>query len=79
MRWANLAISFWRFSASPARDSLRASEGWMRPRQREAAKSDDLFRARLEQIIDMKQVARPHLYPDPGKRSSRKQSEQSWR
>ena len=26
----------------------------MRPRQREAAKSDDLFRARLEQIIDMK-------------------------
>jgi transposase, IS5 family len=24
------------------------------PRQREAAKSDDLFRARLEQIIDMK-------------------------
>src|SRR5262245_38829115 len=26
----------------------------MRPKQREAAKSDDLFRARLEQIIDMK-------------------------
>ena len=26
----------------------------MRPKQRETAKSDDLFRARLEQIIDMK-------------------------
>jgi IS5 family transposase len=49
-----LRFRFWRFSASLARDSLRASEGWMRPKQRETAKSDDLFRARLEQIIDMK-------------------------
>ena len=56
MRWKNLTISFLAvLPPSPSCDSLRAWEGWMRPpRQREAAKSDDLFRARLEQIMDMK-------------------------
>jgi transposase, IS5 family len=33
------------------RDSVAASEGMMRPNQRETSGSNDLFRARLERII----------------------------
>ena len=35
-------------------DSVVASEGTMRPKQHETTGSGDLFRARLEQIINMK-------------------------
>jgi hypothetical protein len=35
-------------------DSVRASEGRMPPKQREATGEGDLFQARLDQIISMK-------------------------
>jgi IS5 family transposase len=35
-------------------DSVGASEGAMRPKKHETTGSGDLFRARLEQIINMK-------------------------
>jgi hypothetical protein len=36
------------------RDSVAASEGTLRPEQRQTTGSSDLFRARLDQIINMK-------------------------
>jgi hypothetical protein len=36
------------------RDSVGASKGTMRPKKHETTGSSDLFRARLDQIINMK-------------------------
>jgi IS5 family transposase len=48
-----LAISFLRFPFSAKHDSVAASEGTMRPKQHQTTGSNDLFRARLDQIINM--------------------------
>ena len=42
------------FPRATNHDSLAASEGTMRPKQHETTGSGDLFRATLEQIINMK-------------------------
>jgi hypothetical protein len=44
-----------RFAFRSKYDSVAASEGSMRPKQPTTTQSGDLFRARLEQIINMKQ------------------------
>ena len=54
LRSWNLAIAFLGFPRIAWRDFVAASEGTMRPKQRETSGSNDLFRARLEQIINMK-------------------------
>jgi IS5 family transposase len=43
-----------RFSFYAKRDSLTASEDTMRPKQHSTRGSGDLFRARLDQIINMR-------------------------
>jgi IS5 family transposase len=50
----NLAISFSGFRRIASRDSVVASEVAMRPKKHRATGSHDLFRARLDQIINMK-------------------------
>src|SRR5664279_2042059 len=54
LRVRNLAISFSGFPLEANCDSVVASEGTMRPKQHETTGSGDLFRARLEQIINLK-------------------------
>ena len=49
-----LAISFSRFPRIEKHDSVAASEGAMRPKKHEMTGSADLFRARLDQIINMR-------------------------
>src|SRR5262245_2933625 len=43
-----------RFPLRTNSDSSAASEGTMRPKKHETTEEEDLFRARLDQIIDMK-------------------------
>jgi transposase, IS5 family len=50
----NLAISFSGFPFCRESDFVVASEGTMRPKQHEVTGSSDLFRARLDQIINLK-------------------------
>src|SRR2546430_7547330 len=53
-RW-KLAISFSGFPRMEKRDSVAAvSEGAMRPKKHETTGSGDLFRAQLDQIINMR-------------------------
>src|SRR5271155_3060929 len=47
-------ISFMGFPRSGKHDSLSASEGTMRPKKHKTTESNDLFRARLDQIINLK-------------------------
>src|SRR5882724_11672076 len=54
MRPWKLANSFSRFPRIEKHDSVAASEGAMRPKKHETTGSGDLFRARLDQIINMK-------------------------
>jgi hypothetical protein len=54
LRLQNLAISFFRFPLFAKHDSLAASEETMRPKKPETTRSGDLFRARLDQIINLK-------------------------
>jgi hypothetical protein len=49
-----LQIHFWGFRRISKHDSVVASEGTMRPKQHQTTGSTDLFRARLDQIINMK-------------------------
>jgi IS5 family transposase len=49
-----LQFRFEDFLESARRDSVAASEGAMRPKKHETKGSGDLFRAQLEQIINMK-------------------------
>src|SRR5260221_10767903 len=49
-----LAISFLGFPSGTNSDSVVASEGTMRPKKHETTDASDLFRARLDQIINMK-------------------------
>src|SRR2546429_2248939 len=53
-RVLNLAISFLGFPSGTNSDSVAASEGTMRPKKHETTDASDLFRARLDQIINMK-------------------------
>src|SRR5215475_8091884 len=48
-----LAISFWRFHRIASRDSVVATEGTMRPKERRETGQTDLLRSRLDAIIDM--------------------------
>jgi hypothetical protein len=54
LRSWNLAISLLGFPRIAWRDSVASSEGKRRPKKREAMGSNALFRARLEQIINIK-------------------------
>jgi hypothetical protein len=54
LRAQNLAISFLRFPFLAKHDSVGASEGTMRPKQHKTTGSNDRFRARLDQIINLK-------------------------
>ena len=49
-----LANSFSQFPRIEKHDSVAASEGAMRPKKQETTGSADLFRARLDQIINMR-------------------------
>jgi hypothetical protein len=52
---AEACIFIFRFAFRSKYNSVAASEGSMRPKQPTTTQSGDLFRARLEQIINMKQ------------------------
>src|SRR5437763_15103560 len=52
-RW-KLAILFSGFPRIEKRDSVAVSEGAMRPKKHETTGSGDLFRAQLDQIINMR-------------------------
>ena len=54
LRVLNFAISFLGFPSVTNSDSVVASEGTMRPKKHETTDASDLFRARLDQIINMK-------------------------
>src|SRR5260221_879917 len=53
LKAGKLAISFLRFPRIAGRDSVVASEGTMRPKERRDSGQADLLRSRLDAIIDM--------------------------
>src|SRR5262249_9570176 len=53
-RVRTLAVLFLGFPSGTNSDSVAASEGTMRPKKHETTDASDLFRARLDQIINMK-------------------------